>query len=253
MFSRKDNVSLSKLLHKPVLRKASYTLREADELKNMGILVKNLVKLNRLYSSSINLRKQEDGSISMEIYGIPSHEFFKMEGQSLARIISVKRDIAFFKRVAKYRCFYNEIEIEDETGIDNGRAGGPTNPLLEILSLSSNVSPTIVKYTRPDGFKKMLICLPPEVDITTVTKRYGSLISKAHRDFYEKEFKGRPQSKKMIMELIRGIWEKQLKGKKYPVSKQCEMLSSKLKETYNIDLAAITIRRHYLKAIRGEK
>lgn len=259
MFARKDKVSLSKLLHQGLRRAARLplsfsTLLETAEMNNMGILIRNLVTLNRVYSSQVNLNKREDGTISIEQdYGLPSYVFFKTEGQNITRTVSPQRDVSFFKRAVKYQRFFNEIEIEDETGLDSGGLSHPTNPLFEILSLASNVSPTIVKYTRPDGFKKMLICLPPDLDITTVTKKYGVLMSKAHRDFYKKEFKGRPQSKEVTMERMREIWEKELKGKRYPVSKQCEMLSSRLKEKYNIDLAAITIRRHYLKVIKGEK
>ena len=255
-FARKDEVSLSKLLHQELRRKFLTSFLPSlstAEMKKMRILIRNLVKLNRVYSSEINLRKQEDNTISIEQgYGFPSYEFFKTEGQNIKRIVSAERDVSFFKRVTKYQCLFNEIEIEDETGLDKEGLSHPTNPLFEILSLASNVSPTIVKYTRPDGFKKMLICLPPDMDMTTVTRKYRTLISKAHRDFYKKEFKGRPESKKMIEQRMRDILEEELKGKKRPtpISRQCEILSTKLKEKYNIDLKAASIRRHYLKVIR---
>jgi hypothetical protein len=257
MFARKHKVSLLNLLHQELRRKFLTSFLPSlstAEMNNMGILIKNLVTLNRVYSSQINLRKKEDDTISIEQgYGLPSYVFFKTEGQNITKTVSPQRDVSFFKRAVKYQRFFNEIEIEDETALDSGGLSHPTNPLFEILSLASNVSPTIVKYTRPDGFKKMLICLPPDLDITTVTKRYRTLISKAHRDFYKRKFKGRPQSKKVKVEWMREIWEKELKGKTHPVSTQCVILSRRLKDKYDIDLAAITIRRHYLKVIKGRK
>lgn len=180
-----------------------------------------------------------------QLHGIPSFEFFKMEAPNLTRIESAKKAVEFLKRVAKYQCFYNEIEIEDETVLT-----GRVSPFFEILSLASNVSPTIIRYTRSDGYRKMLICLPPYLDMTTVAKKYGTLISKAHRDFYQKDFKGRPESKNMVTERMREIWESELKGTKHPISRQCEILSKRLNEKYNIQLEVNTIRRHYLKLIR---
>lgn len=255
MFARKDKVPLSKLLHQELRRKFLTSFLPSlstAEMNKMRILIRNLVELNRVYSSEINLRKQEDNTISIEQgYGFPSYEFFKTEGQNIKRIVSAERDVSFFKRVTKYQSFFNEIEIEDETRLDKGGLSHPTNPLFEILSLASNVSPTIVKYTRPDGFKKMLVCLPPDMDMTTVTKKYGALISKAHRDFYKREFRGRPQpiSKDQKRKLILKIRKKKFEGTRHPISRRCIVTSEILKKDYNITLSPRTLRRHYAKEI----
>jgi hypothetical protein len=224
-------------------------------MNKMRTLIEKLLRLNRVYSSEINLRKQEDGNISIKPdYGFPSYEFFKTEGQNIKRIVSAERDVSFFKRVTKYQRFFNEIEIEGETRLDKGGLSHPTNPLFEILSFASNVSPTIVKYTRPDGFKKMLVCLPPDLDITTVTKKYGALISKAHHDFYRREFRERPQpiSKDQKRKLIVKIRKKKFEGTRHPISRRCIVTSAILKKDYNITLSPRTLRRHYLKEIKGK-
>jgi len=253
-FVRRGNVGCWELLHHQGF-KASFAATDPATEENLIILEGNLAKLSRLYSFSLNLKKKEDGSISIEeIYGIPIHESFKMEGQSLERIVSVERDVAFFKRAVKYQCLFNEIEIEDETRPDNGRTLKMIDPLFEILSLSSNVSPTILKYARPDGFKKMLVCLPADLDMTTVTKKYGALFSKVHRDFYKKDFKGRPQGTRVLMvQLIREIWENEFKGKRHPIAILCQKLSDRLGKKHGYDRKASTIRKHYLpKIVKGE-
>lgn len=243
------------LLNPEVLKSIIYSLQPKVKIrKGIETVFKDLWRLSKVYGARIKLRKKEDGEISIETeYGFPNYEFFRIKGKDIARDTtsneSIQNLFSFCKRIVDLGCIVNEIEIREEPG--TAKKEDSINPLVEVLSEVSDVSPTIITYRGRKGFKKMLVCIPPNMDLTTLTKQYAPLLAKRHLDFFKRKFRGRPVSKILVKKFLHEIWERRFKGTRHPITRRCEMASQMLREIYNIDLSPITIRRWYVKVIKG--
>jgi len=257
LLSQSGNVDL---LHPNVLRNviANLVAKKVDKpafeevMRNFENFIKNLVTLARVYEARIKFIKGEDGKIRMElVYEVPNYELFKLKGREIETAESIENLIDFYEKILEFESVFNEIDIQDET--TDSRSAEESNPLFKVFSATSNVSPTIIKYKGSKGFKKMLICIPADMDVTTFMKQYWGLISKSHRDFYQKGFIGRPRSMAGIEKLIRELCERELDGTRYSLNRKCEILSNRLRETYKIDLKPSSIRRHYKQVVKDKQ
>lgn len=141
------------------------------------------------------------------------------------------------------------IEINDVTNKSEIKKGA-CSQIMRILAETETRIPHILKYSHPNYGKRFLLCIPGEENITELVRTYIKGISRSHRDFYQKNFRGRPESKFYQKDLILDVLE-EYKGKRFSINKLCQLASEKLKQREEINLSPSTIRRHYLNEIKS--
>jgi hypothetical protein len=225
-----------------------------SQLRKNTKLVSFLLSLHRLdveYDSQIEIIKKDEGEIEFyPIYGrLPDRFLVSMKGMEAKLESRDSYDQDFIESSPQIGSFFDETEINDLT-TDEDYEKRLDNPLVTYLINTSEVIPSIVKYTRKEtGYKKLFISLPAGTSVATFLKEHGTIVSKIHNDFYQRAYKGRQESRSDMESQIRMAME-EYRGREGSLSKLSELVSKK------VDRAPSTIKRHYkrvLKEVKGTK
>lgn len=124
------------------------------------------------------------------------------------------------------------------------------NVLTDAFAGMSRFTPTVVGYKNREGNRQLLISLPEYLNPITL-KEYARDLTKLHRSFYGKSYKGRPKGMSKQLTLMERIWMDKCKGnKKMSANQQAKILSEELMNKHDINLEPITIIRWYLPRLR---
>jgi len=159
-----------------------------------------------------------------------------------------KEKVKLFKDVVRFQSLFDEIEIQDSTNAKEKYEEG--YQVVEAISRTNRTLPTIIKYSHKDKDRRLFISIPEYLEPGIFWKEYATTISKIHKDFYQRTYKGRPKEMSQKIMLIKKALEK-YKGKDLSqielANKAYEELGSK------INITAITLYKHYRKPIREVK
>ncbi|MGD1154035.1 MAG: hypothetical protein ABR911_14330 [Syntrophales bacterium] len=169
---------------------------------------------------------------------LPVRNIWKVNGEEIKFLKKEEQEVG---KMLEFDCWYHEIEINDVT--TEIKVPG------FMLGATSQILPTIVKYVKVDGTRKLFVSLPKYLDIRSFFEKYRALLSKTHRDFYQTSYKKRPKTKADQLEFMREAWERKCKGRKLSKNQQAMILSEEMKH----QLEPLTIIRHYLPLIGKEK
>ena len=152
-------------------------------------------------------------------------------------------------RAIQERVLFDEIDLLDETDspIDY-------HPIQKLLLPTIRLLPTLIRYQHFQRGKSLLVSLPRDLDMSTFWKHYGTQLRRAHADFYDKTFKGRPTSKETQAKRILQVLN-EYKGTKLSMDRLAEIASKRLDELGEV-ITPASIRCHYreaLKTIKGSK
>jgi hypothetical protein len=146
---------------------------------------------------------------------------------------------------------FDEIKINDL----NSPFSKTKNDLTEALAGMSRFNPTIVQYTNREGNRKLLVSIPEYLDVTTFLKEDGKLLSKLHGEFYQKGFRGRPESKERSAVAILKILENEFKGyrkegKTLSLNSLAKVASGRLQEKGMKGSSFENIRRNFIETLK---
>lgn len=206
--------------------------------------------LENYFNILIGLRRSGNSIITSLINKFPDYELFKISGNSI-KVEDVYKIKEFYETAIKLGAVWGEFEIyNDDYGFPRKEfTPGSEIQISELFGKMNSVTPTLIKYTSKSE-KRLLICIPPNLDPTTFWKEYGNKLSQIHSDFYKKKFRGRPKSKDKKREMLSAVLAP-YKGKRYSINKLCQLASEKASDT--LKLSPKTIRRHFLKEIKQIK
>ena len=119
----------------------------------------------------------------------------------------------------------------------------------------SRFTPTFIGYRNRDGNRKLLVSIPEYLDVTTFLKEDGKLLSKLHGEFYQKGFRGRPESKESSAVAILKILENEFKGyrkegKTLSLNSLAKVASRRLQEKGMKGSSFANIRRNFIETLK---
>ena len=163
--------------------------------------LESLLRFNLLYDGQIEIIDNKREDFNPKYGRQPFHFLVSIKGMAANR--QEKSDNAFYERSSRMGSFFDEIEIEDSTSKED-RKKHLENPVVESLVNTSEVIPSILKYTRlADGCRRLFISFPSGANVATLLKEYGGVISAIQREFFNRTYKGRPKDKDLKAQLIR--------------------------------------------------
>jgi hypothetical protein len=231
--------------------------------KNLELFLRYLNEAYNVYGCLLSIEKTGDDLCERGFHHrgcCIRNLLFKINGEKTTKIIRENRGPILLtctnpqvhgRSLPKIKLHSTIIEINDITNKSTIRKG-LCSQMMGILKETPSTIPTVIKYSHKDYGKRLLVSFPEDVSITELSKSYLKNISKIHNDFYQKEFRGAPESSTYKRNLILDVLE-EYKGKRFSINKLCQLASEKLKQKEEISLSPSTIRRHYLKEIKGIK
>jgi hypothetical protein len=176
----------------------------------------------------------------------PDTLLYKISGEKTEMKVADDSIERFKERAVKFKFLGDEVEVVDE---------GPRGEDFKLSQMggivreTSEISPTIIKYTdSSDEFKRLLLCIPPNLDFSTFKKEYGGKLGAIHSDFYKEMHRHRPNTRVRREREISDLLEKYGKLERFSLNKLYKLIGNEL------GLDPSTIKRHHknlIKDIRG--
>jgi hypothetical protein len=136
----------------------------------------------------------------------------------------------------------DRIKIVDRTSKSDVKRG-KYSQIMQILAETSPDIAAVIEYSHEVYGKKLLLVIPELLSWSTVKLRMDKELSRIHQDFFKTRRRGRPQSHKVIEEVLAGVLEN-YRGKNFPLTRLSEIASKEL-EHWHIKIKPSAIRRHY--------
>jgi hypothetical protein len=236
-------------------RQKSFSKRgSAKFLKTFALLVNLCKKLNSEYETQITMITVEN-TFNPERPPIfftvsrsePIFSLYEVRGKTIKH----REEVYFEKKPTRimktFNRFPDHILIHD-FNFFSSKSG---NVLTDGIAGLSRFTPTFVRYSNWDGNKKFLVSIPENLDVTTFLRDYGKILSKSHREFYQKRFR-RPKSKDKKADIILHILEEKFGSWRRPhsINELAKEASRSLQERKVKGSSYENIRRNYIETFR---